>query len=237
MLSVAAVTLQGHSCNRNWIDHKAYNIYHLTLYRKDLRTSDLNHQKEWGVQGLGDIHENNHPLDTEWSFLGKIVWEVFFLQGFKVEHWGGGWRYLLYVQNSDFISKIGGIKGGKTDVTWGLSKYLVVLAVRPLPFPRVFLWIMQPSLESDHVRSRVIKVYVTSFTPSRLWVLTVCFFINTLAFTHFDRHSHCSNLGLSKFKTVVRGFPGGAVVENLPANAGDTGSSPGLGRSHMPRSN
>ena len=33
-----------------------------------------------------------------------------------------------------------------------------------------------------------------------------------------------------------RGFPGGAVVENPPANAGDTGSSPGLGRSHMPRS-
>ena len=24
------------------------------------------------------------------------------------------------------------------------------------------------------------------------------------------------------------------MVENLPANAGDTGSSPGLGRSHMP---
>ena len=35
----------------------------------------------------------------------------------------------------------------------------------------------------------------------------------------------------------TRGFPGGAVVENLPANAGDTGSSPGLGRSHMLRSN
>ena len=30
------------------------------------------------------------------------------------------------------------------------------------------------------------------------------------------------------------GFPGGAVVENLPANAGDMGLSPGLGRSHMP---
>ena len=30
------------------------------------------------------------------------------------------------------------------------------------------------------------------------------------------------------------GFPGGAVVENLPANAGDPGSSPGLGGSHMP---
>ena len=32
------------------------------------------------------------------------------------------------------------------------------------------------------------------------------------------------------------GFLGGTVVENLTANAGDTGSSPGLGRSHMPRS-
>ena len=32
-------------------------------------------------------------------------------------------------------------------------------------------------------------------------------------------------------------FPGGAVVKNPPANAGDTGSSPGPGRSHMPRSN
>ena len=29
-------------------------------------------------------------------------------------------------------------------------------------------------------------------------------------------------------KQWVRGFPGGAVVENLPANAGDTDSSPGL---------
>ena len=40
-----------------------------------------------------------------------------------------------------------------------------------------------------------------------------------------------------QIKTTVRGFPGGAVVENLPANAGDTGSSPGLGRSHMLQSN
>ena len=41
---------------------------------------------------------------------------------------------------------------------------------------------------------------------------------------------------LKKNKNELLGFPGGAVVENLPANAGDTGSSPGLGRSHMPRS-
>ena len=47
-------------------------------------------------------------------------------------------------------------------------------------------------------------------------------------------------------KTCCRGFPGGSVVKNLPANAGDTGSSPGPEsacqsrtqvRYHMPRSN
>ena len=36
--------------------------------------------------------------------------------------------------------------------------------------------------------------------------------------------------------SIIRDFPGGSVVKNLPANAGDTGSSPGLGRSHMLRS-
>ena len=38
-------------------------------------------------------------------------------------------------------------------------------------------------------------------------------------------------------KIYREGFSGGAVVESLPANAGDTGSSPGPGGSHMPRSN
>ena len=43
----------------------------------------------------------------------------------------------------------------------------------------------------------------------------------------------CLFLFLKRFQ----GFPGGAVVESLPASAGDTGSSPGLGRSHMPQGN
>ena len=43
--------------------------------------------------------------------------------------------------------------------------------------------------------------------------------------------------GKEDIEMLSQGFPGGAVVESLPANAGDTGSSPGLGRSHMPRSN
>ena len=35
----------------------------------------------------------------------------------------------------------------------------------------------------------------------------------------------------------IKDFPGGAVLKNPPANAGDMGSSPGSGRSHMPWSN
>ena len=41
----------------------------------------------------------------------------------------------------------------------------------------------------------------------------------------------------TEIKIVFRGFPGGTVVKNPSANAGDTGLSPGQGRSHMPRSN
>ena len=37
-------------------------------------------------------------------------------------------------------------------------------------------------------------------------------------------------------KDIILGFPGGAVVGSPPAEAGDTGSCPGPGRSHMPRS-
>ena len=35
----------------------------------------------------------------------------------------------------------------------------------------------------------------------------------------------------------LRDFPGGAVVKNPPVNAGDMGSIPGPGRSHMSWSN
>ena len=38
-------------------------------------------------------------------------------------------------------------------------------------------------------------------------------------------------------KTFSGGLPCGAVVKNPPGNAGNTGSSPGPGRSHMPWSN
>ena len=47
--------------------------------------------------------------------------------------------------------------------------------------------------------------------------------------------------GLSKQLEIrtegPRDLPSGTVVKNPPASAGDMGLSPGLGRSHMPRSN
>ena len=36
-----------------------------------------------------------------------------------------------------------------------------------------------------------------------------------------------------QIKTTMMGFPHGSVVKNPPANAEHTGSSPGLGRSHI----
>ena len=47
------------------------------------------------------------------------------------------------------------------------------------------------------------------------------------------RFSYLHQYTRSTEQKLISGFPGGAVVENLPANAGDMGSSPGLGRSHM----
>ena len=37
-------------------------------------------------------------------------------------------------------------------------------------------------------------------------------------------------------KKSAKGFPGGSVVKNPPANAGDMGWIPGVGKSHMPQS-
>ena len=49
---------------------------------------------------------------------------------------------------------------------------------------------------------------------------------------------HMNYISIKMFlKRQKRGFPGGAVVKNPPANAGDTGLSPDPGRSHMLRSN
>ena len=50
-----------------------------------------------------------------------------------------------------------------------------------------------------------------------------------------DWHGGFLTLNQERNKKFFQDFPGGAVVKDPPANAGDTGSSPGPGRSHMPR--
>ena len=53
-------------------------------------------------------------------------------------------------------------------------------------------------------------------------------------------HNIVNVLNATELYTLKRlkwGFPGGTVVKNPPANSEDTGSSPGPGGSHMPRSN
>ena len=52
----------------------------------------------------------------------------------------------------------------------------------------------------------------------------------------FEWSSGHGNLIRAGLRMNGQGFPGGAVVESLPANAGSAGSSPGLGGSRVPRS-
>ena len=60
-------------------------------------------------------------------------------------------------------------------------------------------------------------------------------FPDTVIVTSRIQHSNTDNAESSAiFQQLHRdgmGFPGGRVVKNLPANAGDMGSIPGLGRS------
>ena len=86
--------------------------------------------------------------------------------------------------------------------------------------------------ESCHVIGFIFKVWNDSTTALPI-------FLHYMKFRIMSRmwYRYKIDYYYSAIKKDMQGFPGGAVVENLPANAGDTGSSPGLGRSHMPWSN
>ena len=60
--------------------------------------------------------------------------------------------------------------------------------------------------------------------------------INSSQISDWPPYHACLRQAEKCSKNNTRGFPGGAVVGNLPANAGGTGSSPGLGGSHVPQS-
>ena len=57
------------------------------------------------------------------------------------------------------------------------------------------------------------------------------------AFSYFRNKPSPTKRQEQRAKVQDVGFPGGTVVKNPPANAGDTSSSPSMGGSHMLRSN
>ena len=111
------------------------------------------------------------------------------------------------------------------------------------------------NLTFNFVSKQSKQLKVSLFIPS---VIVICFWIYVLEGTLWAQYVHSTiinqqiivivkvfiyfswfyKMGLwCWFEMFGLGFPGGAVIKNLPANAGDRGLSPDLGRSHMPRSN
>ena len=77
---------------------------------------------------------------------------------------------------------------------------------------------------------------VTQFVLSISTVVLLAIYAYTCYNATYMRIQPKANKVLHKFKTIPN-FPGGAVFKNPPANVGDTGLIPGLGRAHMPWSN
>ena len=62
-------------------------------------------------------------------------------------------------------------------------------------------------------------------------------YIHTYTYTFIQYMYTQTHAYINETLKSYKCFPGGILVKNLPASAGDTGSSPGPGRSHMPWSN
>ena len=100
------------------------------------------------------------------------------------------------------------------------------------------------------VSNSVTELNREDFTLMLLWRVSLTWSIAISFFPNFSSYSlppmkvhRAQSWTLQKKKKALKiknyswGFPGGAVVDSLPANTGDTGSILGLGRSHMPWSN
>ena len=139
------------------------------------------------------------------------------------------YKYLL-------ICCIGKVVSELITYTFGRNKFY------QLEFSICILFFLSLALQYPVKIYIFLSYWVHSFLSHSLLVL-ISFICNTIRFTAticvlfwFPQYP---GLFLKFFQTLkfpLWGFPGDAVAENLPANAGDTGSSPGLGRSYMPRS-
>ena len=70
----------------------------------------------------------------------------------------------------------------------------------------------------------------------QVWITKTLLIPGCTALSQITRRKNIGPLVIVK-SGPIWGFPGGAVVNNPPANARDMGSSPGPGRSHMQWSN
>ena len=111
-------------------------------------------------------------------------------------------------------------------------RFLKKLKIEPPYDPAIPLLGMYP--EKTIIRK---ETCTTVFTAALQWKrMNICICITESLLINFFKVLESSQR-TSYQKAVLRGFPGGAVIGNPPASAGDTGSSPGPGRSHMPWSN
>ena len=97
------------------------------------------------------------------------------------------------------------------------------------------LYILDNSPLSDVSFSNIFSQSVTCFLILLMFSFTEQKFLilNKSRLLVISFMDHVFNV----FKKASPDIPGGAVVKNLPASAGNMGSSPGPGRSHMLRRN
>ena len=86
----------------------------------------------------------------------------------------------------------------------------------------------------DSGGSNTCPLYLTRL----LWSSIQINFVNySIKGNHYTNRRCQYFIGTCSNKNNLRGFPGGLVVKNTPASVGNTGSTPGVGSSHMPGSN
>ena len=152
------------------------------------------------------------------SLIGCLVWENLS-------------RVLSYEDSHSEISLIWSISSSSLQirVLLSLSLYLLIDLVIVKHVPVNFLLF---SIIAG--KWKILNFQMCSMTAeSRLqkWCLWSSFILSQKMTTFFWQCNKKTK------RWQFRDFPGGAVVKNPPANAGDTGSSPGPGRSHMLQSN